>query len=172
MKRWFSSSHLQTFLSSLAAICVLLSVAQVASAEAGYTSGAPGVNREGAFTYSIPIWAPPGPKKLQPNISLTYNSQGGNGYLGMGWSLAGLSSIYRCNQTYAQEGGVVEPVTLTINDVFCLDGNLLRLTSASIGYGEPNSTYQTEIADFSLITAYGTAGAGPSAISPGRRVSR
>ena len=138
MKRWFSSSHLKTLLSSFAALCSLLCIAQVADAEVGRTPGSPGVNREGAFTYNIPIWAPPGPKGLQPNISLTYNSQGGNGYLGVGWSLGGLSSIYRCNKSFAQDG-TGGPVTLTASDVFCLDGQRLRLTGGT--YGVAGSTY-------------------------------
>jgi len=49
-------------------------------------------------------------------------------------------------------------------DAFCLDGNRLRLTSSETlsTYGQPNTTYQTEIANFSNVTAVGTAGNGPS----------
>jgi len=62
----------------------------------GRTPGAFAVSRVGTATYTIPIWAPPGPQGLQPKIALTYNSGHGNGYVGVGWSLSGLSSIYRC----------------------------------------------------------------------------
>jgi RHS repeat-associated protein len=41
-----------------------------------------------------------------------------------------------------------------------MDGKRLRLTSGT--YGQAGSTYQTEIADFSNVTAYGTAGNGPA----------
>jgi hypothetical protein len=45
-----------------------------------------------------------------------------------------------------------------------MDGNRLRLTSSETlsTYGHDSTTYQTEIADFSNVTAHGTAGNGPS----------
>jgi hypothetical protein len=130
-----------------------------AHAAVGRTPGAFAVSRAGAATYTIPIWAPPGPQGLQPNIALTYNSGRGLGYLGIGWSLGGLSSIYRCNQTDAQDG-TPGSVTLTNSDMFCMDGKRLRLISGT--YGLAGSVYQTEVADFSNITAYGAAGNGPA----------
>ena len=99
-----------------------------AHAAVGRTPGAFAVSPAGAATYTIPIWTPPGPQGLQPNIALTYNSAQGSGYVGVGWSISGLSSIYRCNRTFAQDGAS-GPVTLTDNDVFCMDGKRLRLTS-------------------------------------------
>ncbi len=50
----------------------------------------------GASTYSYPIWTPPGPGGLQPNLSFEYNGQivdssigsvNQGGWLGMGWTL-------------------------------------------------------------------------------------
>jgi hypothetical protein len=133
--------------------------ASTGHAAVGRTPGTFVVSPTGAATYTIPIWAPRGPNGLQPNIALTYNSSQGIGPAGIGWSLSGLSSIYRCNGTYAQDAAP-EPVTLTTSDVFCMDGKRLRLTAGT--YGEAGSTYQTEIADFSNITAYGAAGNGPA----------
>jgi RHS repeat-associated protein len=51
---------------------------------------------------------------------------------------------------------------LVTSDGYCINGNRLRVTSAADTYGLAGSTYQTEIADFSQITAYGTEGNGPS----------
>ncbi len=138
---------------------VTASLGTTAYAAAGRTPGTFAVSPSGAATYTIPIWAPPGPNGLQPNIALSYSSQAGNGSLGVGWQLSGLSSIYRCNLTYAQDG-VAAPVSLSASDRFCLDGRRLRLTSGT--YGTAGSTYQTEITNFSNVTAYGSAGNGPA----------
>jgi hypothetical protein len=96
---------------------------------------------------------------LQPNVSLVYNSQQGTGYVGAGWTLAGISSIYRCDLTYAQDGSP-STVALATSDGLCLDGQRLRLTSGT--QGEAGSTYQTEVANFENVTAYGSAGNGPA----------
>jgi hypothetical protein len=125
---------------------------------AGRTKGSFAVSSTGAATYSIPIWAPPGPQGVQPNVALTYNSQQGNGYIGVGWGISGLSSIYRCNLTYAQDAAPA-PVALATSDGYCMDGQRLRLTGGT--YGTAGSTYQTEVANFVNVTAYGTAGNGP-----------
>src|SRR5947207_4975184 len=85
--------------------------------------------------------------------------------MGPGWSLTGLSAIVRCGKTWASTGGTATTVgspaavTLSTTDDICLDGNRLRKTSGNqLAAG---STYQTEIADFSNVTAYSTQGNGP-----------
>jgi RHS repeat-associated protein len=143
-------------------------------ADIGRTPGSFNVSPTGAATYTIPIYAPPGPNGLQPHITLNYNSHAGNGYLGVGWSLTGLSAISRCNETYAQDSAPA-PVTLTYSDRFCIDGKRLMLTtnltstntsseSSLSGYGQNGTTYQTEVADFSNVTASSipATGNGPS----------
>lgn len=130
-----------------------------ATTAAGRTPGSYAVSPTGAATYTIPIWAPAGPHGMQPHIALTYNSQQGNSYVGVGWGVSGLSSIYRCNLTIAQDGAAA-PIALATSDGYCMDGQRLRLTSGT--YGTASSTYQTEVANFINVTAYGTAGNGPS----------
>lgn len=132
-----------------------------ALAAPGRTPGSFAVSQLGSATYSIPLWAPPGPRGVQPQVALVYNSQAGPGSEGVGWSLAGLSSIARCNRTIAQDGADAA-VALTYSDRFCLDGKRLRITNDNLAaYGQDGTTYQTEIADFSLVTAHGSAGNGP-----------
>ncbi len=35
----------------------------------------------------VPIFVPPGRKNVQPGLTLSYSSSGGNSWLGMGWNL-------------------------------------------------------------------------------------
>jgi RHS repeat-associated protein len=132
-----------SFFAAIAGVAFL----HAAHADVGRTVGEFDVSASGAASYSIPIWTPPGPKGVAPTISLEYNSQADNGVLGVGWTLAGLSSIERCPSTAAQDGASRE-VRLDTSDKFCLDGMRLRKTG-SIAYGNVDSTYQTEFADFS-----------------------
>lgn len=137
---------------------ILLATSAHATTAAGRTKGSFAVSPTGAATYAIPIWVPPGPQGMQPHIALSYNSQQGNGYVGVGWNVSGLSSIYRCNLTYAQDAAPA-PVALVTGDGYCMDGQRLRLTGGT--YGEAGSTYQTEVANFVNVTAYSSAGNGP-----------
>lgn len=48
----------------------------------------PEANNEGSANLSYPIQVPSGRAGMQPNLSVTYNSGGGNGWLGVGWDLS------------------------------------------------------------------------------------
>ncbi len=146
------------FLIALAAVCAV-TLTGTSHAAAGRTAGSFSVDNFGAANYSIPIWAPRGPNGLQPNISLSYNSNQSNGYVGTGWVVSGISSITRCNRTVAQDGQA-SGVTLATTDAFCLDGQRLQWTGGNAS-GTAGSTYQTEIANFEIVTAYNSAGNGP-----------
>jgi len=117
------------------------------------------VNPSGAATYSIPIALPPGTSGMSPTLSLEYSSQGANGILGLGWSLAGLPSISRCPRTLAQDN-VAGGVNFDANDRFCLDGQ--RLTAISGTYGADGTQYRTEIESYSKVISRGVAGTGPA----------
>lgn len=120
----------------------------------GHTVGSFAVTDGGAATYSIPIVVPPGVAGMQPKLSIGYSSDGGNGLLGIGWGLGGLSAISRCGKTLAQDNSN-DTVLLATSDSLCLDGNKLRLTSGT--WGAVNSTYQTEMETFARVTAHGPA---------------
>ena len=99
------------------------------------------VNGNGGATYTIPIEVPPGTHGVQPNISLVYNSQSGNGLLGVGWNLAGLSVIARCGKIPAING-VRSGVNFDSNDRFCFNGQ--QLMGVSGDYGANGTEYHTE----------------------------
>ena len=123
------------------------------AAEPGLTPGELGVSATGATEYSVPIAIPPGTAGMAPSLSLNYNSQGGNGPLGVGWSLSGLSAITRCPQTLAKDG-FIRGVKMDAQDKLCLDGQ--RLIKVSGGtYGGNGTQYRTAVDSFSLITSYG-----------------
>ena len=48
-----------------------------------------------APSYTIPITLAAGTAGVAPQLSLVYNSQGGNGLVGKGWTLSGLGIINR-----------------------------------------------------------------------------
>jgi RHS repeat-associated protein len=141
----------------LLAFLVLTSIPAY-SADFGRTAGSFGVDSVGAATYSIPIWAPPGPRGLQPAISLNYSSTLERGDVGVGWMMSGLGSIERCERT-AGHDVTPDPILLTMADRYCMNGSRLRLVTGT--YGQSGSTYQTQYAEFSLVTAFGTEGNGP-----------
>ena len=123
----------------------------------GAIPGSFGVSESGAATYGIPIAVPPGTAGMEPKLSLDYASQRGNGIVGVGWSIGGLSAIARCSQTIVHDGQT-RGVQLDANDRFCLDGQRLLLVNGA-SYGAVGAEYRTEIESFSRIVSYGgTAG--------------
>ena len=59
------------------------------------TPGSFSVSPSGAANYTTPIQISPGTGGMQPDLALGYSSQGSNGSLGIGWTLAGLFVIHR-----------------------------------------------------------------------------
>lgn len=133
---------------ALAATLTLQAHAQNATATAS------GVSPTGAFTYNIPVRLPPGTAGVQPSISLTYNSQGGNGLAGVGWNLTGVSVITRCPRTMAVDG-VRGGVNIDANDRLCLDGQRLIYHSGGSGYGTGGAVYFTEVFNGSKVVQLG-----------------
>ncbi|MEM7220010.1 MAG: SpvB/TcaC N-terminal domain-containing protein [Pseudomonadota bacterium] len=123
------------------------------SATVGATEGSFRVDESGSATYSVPIVMAPGIAGVTPQIALNYSSRGGNGLLGMGWSIGGLSAIERCRQTLATDG-VNTAVEFGPNDRFCLDGQRLILTSGT-EYGAAGTSYRKEVNDFTRVDAVG-----------------
>lgn len=138
-------------------VLLVLCQSAVAATVPGAIPGSFGVSESGAVTYGIPVAVPPGATGMAPKLSLDYASQRGNGIVGVGWSIGGLSAIARCPQTLAHDGQT-RGVQLDADDRFCLDGQRLALVSGA-SYGAVGAEYRTEIESFSRIVSYGgTAG--------------
>jgi len=118
------------------------------SYEVGAIPGASSASNNGGAQYSIPIEVSSGTNGVQPQLAFTYDSQRGNGLLGMGWAMVGTSTINRTGKDQYHDGDV-QPFDYGTDDRFELDGQRLVLTSGT--YGELGSTYDTEFASFSKI---------------------
>jgi RHS repeat-associated protein len=121
----------------------------------GKLKGELSVGPSGAAIYTLPIAIPPGIAGMAPNLSLVYNSQGGNGIAGHGWDLAGLSMIYRCPKTRVQDGiaRAVGQSTLVgwldgDRDGVCLDGKRLK--------EGPSNTFYMEDDQLTKVSVIGT----------------
>lgn len=125
---------------------------------AGVMPGEFSVSEGGSANYQIPLAVPPGTAGMQPSLSLNYNSGGGNGLVGVGWGLAGLSVIGRCPSTEVQDG-VIDGIDFDSKDRFCIDGQ--RLIAISGSYGASGTEYRTEQDGFTKVVSYGTQASGP-----------
>ncbi|WP_159084052.1 FG-GAP-like repeat-containing protein [Saccharobesus litoralis] len=128
--------------------------ASVSNDNVAVTAGKFRVNESGAATYSVPIQLPEGTAGVKPSVSLNYSSQGGNGQLGIGWSLAAGGAITRCPKNIALDGEL-GAITYTDEDRFCLGG--VRLVANSGSYGGNGTKYHKRIDDFSEIQSFGSA---------------
>ena len=87
----------------------------------------PTANNSGTANLSYPIEIPAGRQGMQPNLALTYNSGGGNGWLGVGWDIS-IPSI-----TVETRWGVPRYDLDKESEVYVYDGEQL-VTKDSEGY--------------------------------------
>ncbi len=125
----------------------------------GLTTGKLSVGNNGAASYSIPISVSPGTAGVQPKLSFEYSSRGGNGMMGVGWSVSGLSAITRAPQTKAQDGAI-HGVDFTTADRFAMDGQRLIAINGGVD-GVSGTEYRTEIDSFTKVISNGSSGSGP-----------
>ena len=117
----------------------------------GAIGGTVDVSAMGGGIYSIPILVPEGINGIQPNLSVYYNSQSGNGLMGWGWNLGGLSAITRTGQCMFYDDTITN-VDFE-NDRFLLDGQRLMLVN-DVPYGGDSAEYKTEIDGMNRIVSY------------------
>ena len=84
----------------------------------------------GSTSYTVPIECAPGRAGVQPSITLSYNSLGGNGVAGYGWNIGGLSAIQRTVSSYYYDGSA-KGTEMTATANFVLDGVRLIQNSSS-----------------------------------------
>ena len=104
------------------------------------------VSPSGGMTYNVPIATASGLKNV-PQLSLVYNSQGGEGLAGYGWDLSGLSAITVTNKTVYYDGGMYAADADSEYAVYSLDG--VRLVPNSIT--NLSNTWQYETASGHVI---------------------
>jgi hypothetical protein len=130
---------MKTFLFSFI-IILSITVIPAAAQEAG---------PDGSFSYTYPIRIPQGVNGIQPDISLVYNSNGGNGMLGMGWSLSGLPVIAR-DGSYG--------IDFDTDDHYVFSGQRLIYSDPSHYYAAKGDSgdgyFHTERESFIRIAAY------------------
>jgi hypothetical protein len=94
----------------------------------GSIAGEFNVSATGAATYDIPIEIPAGINGLQPQISLTYNSQSGNGVAGYGLNISGISLITKVPKDIYHDG-TASGVEYGNSAALSIDGQRLILIS-------------------------------------------
>lgn len=129
----------------------------------GAVDGTAGVSASGAANYQVPIEVPPGTNGMMPNLAVVYDMRSGDGILGHGWALSGLSVITRTGQTPYYDGPRTA-VNFTAMDRFDLDGQRLLVTNGGT-IGAAGTEYDTERAAFMRVRSNGQFGNGPESFS-------
>lgn len=119
------------------------------SLSVGAIAGSASVNSIGAATYSIPLAIPPAANGFAPSLALGYNSNSGDGPLGLGWSLSGMSAISRDGADHYHDE-VFRPVSNSASDFFALDGQRLVPTNG-YPYGQLGTHYDTEASRYLIV---------------------
>ncbi|WP_159594742.1 SpvB/TcaC N-terminal domain-containing protein [Hydrogenophaga sp. BPS33] len=129
-----------------------------AFAQDGRKSNEVFVDSAGSAVFSMPIALPQGAGDVSAELALEHRSQRGNGVLGLGWAVTGVSSVTRCAKVPAEEGarwGIAN----NASDVFCLDGKKLRAFSGT--YGADGAEYRLALDNYARIRSQGSVGGGP-----------
>lgn len=107
------------------------------------------VGQDGSVSANFPIELPSGISGLTPKLSVVYNSNAGNGLLGIGFNLASTSSIRRCGKTISTDG-VASAVTFSDSDALCFGGSKLIAVNGSSSFTD-DSEYRTELDGYNKI---------------------
>lgn len=103
---------------------VMPNVTSTSTDPVGSPAGLFSVSPTGAAVYSVPIEVPKGIQGTEPQISITYNSQSGNGIAGFGCNISGYSVITRGVRDIYHDSHA-EGIKFNNADAFYLDGQRL-----------------------------------------------
>jgi hypothetical protein len=139
---------------------------RVPTVSAGTVAGSFAVGSDGAATYRMPLRVPPGRAGLEPQLALQYDSNGGEGMLGLGFQLQGFSQIARCG-SFMNEDGKIREIRYDDQDHYCLDGK--RLVLVAVTPGAAATEYRTLPDTFAKVSS---PSATPAIPTPGRSSPR
>ncbi|WP_423129757.1 RHS repeat-associated core domain-containing protein [Gaoshiqia sp. Z1-71] len=149
------NKSIKLFTALLLAVATLTTYSQSKAPE-GNTTGLAGISDGGAATYQLPVYCPAGANGLQPSFAVTYNSLAGEGPLGRGWDIAGISSITRIGKTRYFDG--YDQAVSTTSDQYAIDGQ--RLYDRNWGAGATRDYNTQDEAFKSVAFASGTTSDG------------
>jgi len=114
------------------------------------------VGHDGSANYTIPLVVPSGRRGVQPNLTLSYNSNGPDIGVGVGWEVSGTSAVSRCRRSMVLDGapGRVEFVD---SDALCIDGRRLVHVGGS-GPAEDGAQYRPQRDGLELIILHNSLG--------------
>lgn len=118
----------------------------------GTPEGSFAVSSMGGATYSVSIEAPKGLPGIQPQVSINYNSQAGNGLVGFGCNLSGFSVITRGPRSIWYDN-MASGTTYESDDAFFLDGQ--RLIEQENITGCDSAVYCLETSPYTCIVLHG-----------------
>ena len=121
------------------------------------------VDESGTANYAIPLSLPEGIAGVKPQLTFSYSSGQGDGYMGSGWSLGGASLISRCPKNMATDT-VQGNVSFSATDRLCLNGQRLIKNGAQndkavsdTDYWSGSTQFHTELDSFALVRQHGTS---------------
>ncbi len=149
MTRLLSMGRMSRFFLVLVFFTLAMSCLPVWAEYPGVTPGRFSVSDSGAANYTLPISVPAGVAGMSPELAVTYNSQGGNGLMGVGFGLSGMSaSIHRCGASHIVDGKATG-VKYDDTDMLCMNGQ--RLIRVSGTHWRNGTVYRPEVDTFDKV---------------------
>src|SRR6218665_3321518 len=109
----------------------------------------PKANNQGAATLSYRIEVPAGRLGIQPDFTISYSSDTGNGWIGEGWSLGGISSI-----SVDTRWGVPRYLPNTESETYMLDGQMLAFKSNGATANRHTDIKRTDVTTNNIAVFY------------------